>query len=85
MKKIGSLLSSLNIKVIPYPNIQNIKALLGSAQFERANKQAPVIPILVEFEAFEDAPEFIRFSIRTSVNPSIARSLYKIIMVFLSA
>lgn len=84
MKRIGSLLSSLNVKVIPYPSLQNIKALLGTAQLERANKELPSIPILVEFEAYDDAPEYLRFSIRSSVNPSIVRSLYKIVMVFLS-
>lgn len=84
MKRIGSLLSSLNVKVIPYPNIQNIKALLGTAQLERSNKDVPSVPLLVEFEAYEDSPEYLRLSIRTSLNPSIVRSLYKIIMVFLS-
>lgn len=84
MKRIGSLMSSLNIKAIPYPNINNIKALLGTAQLERANKEQPSIPVIVEFEAYEDAPEYLRFSIRCSTNPSIARSLHKIIMVFLS-
>lgn len=84
MKQIGSLLSRLNIKAIPYPNIQNIKALLGTAQLERSSKDQPSIPVIVEFEAYEDAPEFLRFSIRCSSNPFIARSLHKIIMVFLS-
>lgn len=85
MKRIGSLLTSLNIKVIPYPSMQNIKALLGTAQLERANKDQPAIPVIVEFEAFEDAQEFLRLSIRSSVSPSICRSLYKIITVFLAS
>ena len=84
MTKIGSLLSSLNIKVIPYPNLQNIKALLGTALLERQNTTIQTVPIIVEFEAYEDAPEFLRLSIRSSVNPSIVTSIYKIIIVFLS-
>lgn len=84
MKKIGSLMSNLNIKVIPYPSMQNIKALLGTAQLERQNQSTPSVPVIVEVEGFEDAPEFLRLSIRSSANPSIVASLYKIITVFLS-
>lgn len=84
MMKIGSLLTSLNFKVMPAPNMQKIKYLLACGQLDRANKEAPVVPLIVEIEGFEDNKEVLRLSIRCSQNPLIIHSLYQIIMFFLT-
>ena len=84
MRKIGSLLTNLNFKAMPYPNLQNIRVLLASGQLERSNQESPSIPIIVEIECYENSREYLRLSIRSGANPLIVHSVYQIIMFFLT-
>ncbi len=83
MKKIGSLLGGvLKMKVAAYPNMQNIQIVYATAQINRKSNDNPVVPYVIEIECFEENPDFLRLSIRSSFNPFIVHSLYQLITFF---
>jgi hypothetical protein len=85
MKKIGSFLTSIcNMKCAPYPSINNLELIYGSAMITLKNPETGSntnYPVLVEIQAYPSDKGFLRVSMRGGHGNTLA-SIYQLISVF---
>lgn len=66
-----------------YPDLEAIQVVYGTGQILRTSQENQQVPYIIEIEGFEEFPEKIRISIRSSHSPFIVHSLYQILVVYI--
>jgi len=88
MKKIGSFLTSIcGMKCAPYPSINNLELIYGSAMITLKNSDSGSntnYPVLVEVQAYPSDKGYLRVSMRGGHGNTLS-GLYQLIAVFFSA
>lgn len=87
MKKIGSFLTSVcNLKCAPFPSINNLELIYGSAMITLKNPETGSntnYPVLVEIQAYPTDSNFLRISMRGGHGNTLS-GLYQLIALFFS-
>lgn len=85
MKKIGSFLTSIcNLKCAPFPSINNMELIYGSAMIPLKNPESGAntnYPVLVEIQAYPNDSSFLRISMRGGHGNTLT-ALYQLVGLF---